>query len=62
MEKEAVKREVREPAWCDRCHGRGRIFVEWDWSSGFEEEITERCNECGGTGNLDDDDDDYSLT
>lgn len=49
---------TREPDWCDRCRGKGRIHVEWDWSSGVEEQITERCPECGGSGYLDEDTDD----
>lgn len=47
-----------EPEWCPRCGGNGRIHVDWDWSSGVEEHITERCPECDGRGHLDDGEDD----
>lgn len=49
---------TKEPDWCDRCRGNGRIHVEWDWSGGVEERITERCPECGGRGWYDEDLDD----
>lgn len=50
-------KSVNEPDWCNRCAGSGRIHVDWDWSSGIEEHITERCPQCGGSGKLDDEDD-----
>ena len=49
-----------EPIWCDCCRGRGRIHVAWDWSEGYEEEITEKCDCCNGRGHFDDGEDDES--
>lgn len=49
-----MKENVSEPIWCDRCRGRGRTFVMWDWSNGYEEEITEVCACCNGRGHFDD--------
>lgn len=52
---------TKEPDWCNRCAGSGKIHVSWDWSSGVEEHVTERCPECGGRGWYDDDLDDEAL-
>jgi DnaJ-class molecular chaperone len=48
---------TREPDWCPRCNATGHIHVEWDWSSGYEEHITEKCENCNGRGFLEEDPD-----
>lgn len=55
-------KDVQEPEICNSCNGRGRWQEQQDQQDGSIELVWMYCNDCDGTGVINQDDDTFNLS